>query len=636
MPLLSDEAGYNRQTFMPDVRPATPSPTPFRRLLGLLKPYRKSIALGVGLLLLSLPGDLFPAFVWLYVMDHLVHPAPGKAAAGVHVLVSFFGAITNPYALLISAVTWMAVVYAISQTLGNLSSNLMQRTAERFIRDLRRRIYAKLQGQSLGWLQRQKTGDLMSRGLSDVDELRGFVVGGIDQIVGEGLLWVMTVAIVFTVDWRVAGASMLPLVGVYILLRIFNVRVRPIYKAAREAQGRVASRLQENLSGVVVIKTFGRENDESHRFAEVTGENYDVQVKSINARTTYFPLAQAVGFLSNVFMIGVSGWLLLAGNTSFTFGKLVMFRAYWWRLFSPVQTLARVNDMTQRGLAACRRIFEVLDEPDELPDAPDAVTPERVDGRLELRSVDFRYADGPPVLTGVNLDVPAGKTVAIVGPSGSGKSTILNLLLRFYDPTAGQLMLDGIDLRCLARASLRGSTSLVQQETFLFNESIGDNIRYGYREATQEQVIAAAKAANIHGFISRLPAGYDTVAGERGVRLSGGQKQRISLARAFLADPKILLLDEPTSSVEPDSEAAIVAAIDRLMVGRTTVITTHRPSLVSNADMVYVIENGRVMASGGVADVRENNAWFDRFMRNAGDGDEVEDFVPSPGTPGEG
>ena len=228
-----------------------------------------------------------------------------------------------------------------------------------------------------------------------------------------------------------------------------------------------------------------------------------------------------------------------------------------------------------------------------------------------------RDAHATNVLDHVSIHVPPGKTVALVGPSGSGKTTILSLLLRFYDPVAGVVTLDGHDLRHLARDSFRKHVALVQQETFLFNESILDNIRYGHGEATMEQVIAATKAANAHGFISRLPDGYDTFVGERGVRLSGGQKQRISIARAFLANPRILLLDEPTSSVEPDSEAAIIAAIDRLMVGRTTVLTSHRPSLVAQAQLIYVLEDGRVTTSGSLEEVRLQSVWFDRFMRSA-------------------
>jgi len=306
---------------------------------------------------------------------------------------------------------------------------------------------------------------------------------------------------------------------------------------------------------------------------------------------------------------------MLQTPPQFTVGDVVLFRAYWWRLFGPVQTLARVNDMVQRAVAACRRVFEVLDAPADVADSPTAKAASDVQGQLAFDSVDFGYGEkGEVVLRNVSIDIPAGKTVALVGPSGAGKSTVLNLLLRFYDPLAGRVTLDGHDLRSLTLASLRRQMALVQQETFLFNESIADNIRYGHVEASMDDVIVAAKAANAHGFISRMSNGYDTLVGERGVRLSGGQKQRISLARAFLANPKILMLDEPTSSVEPDSEAAIIAAIDRLMVGRTTVLTSHRPSLVEQADLVYVIDGGGVADSGTVEEVRARHTWFDRFM----------------------
>ena len=594
--------------------PPRQSQKTLRRLFAMLRPYRGPIITGILLLILSMPGELAPAFAWMYVVDGLIKPIDNPSVRICHWIVSFNGRITSHGGLLASLLIWMASIYVFFETLETLSSNLMQRTAERFIRDLRRRVYEKLQGQSLSYLQKQRSGDLMSRAIGDVDEIRGFIVGGIDQIIGEGLLWIITVILVMLLDWRVSSVSLLPLIAVYLLLRIFNARVQPIYKSSRDAAGRVSSRLQENLSGVVVIKIYGREKAEEARFRDVTDENFNQQVRSINARTIYFPLARAVGFLSNVAMVGMGGWSVLSGG-SFTIGKLVMFRAYWFRLFGPVQTLARVNDMVQRAVAACRRVFEVLDAPADVADTPASQPLTQVAGGLALSNVDFGYGHaGEVVLRNVSVEIPAGKTVALVGPSGAGKTTVLNLLLRFYDPLAGSVTLDGHDLRSIKLGDLRRQTALVQQETFLFNETVADNIRYGHADASMEDVIAAAKAANAHGFISRMALGYETVVGERGLRLSGGQKQRISLARAFLANPKILLLDEPTSSVEPDSEAAIIAAIDRLMVGRTTVLTSHRPSLVEQADLVYVIDGGGVADSGSIDDVRKRHGWFDRFM----------------------
>lgn len=591
----------------------------FLRLLRMLRPYWTIIALGLFLLVLGAPCELFPALVWKYVADELI--LQNNSSPWLHWLFSFNGSLTGPFVLLTSSLVWLFVIYVFGEAVETIEQNLLNRVAQKFIFNLRNQTYHKLQSQSLGYLQRQQTGDLMSRAVGDVDEIQSFIVNGIDVIIGEGILWLATVVLVLWMDWRVASASLAPLILVYVLLRIFNKRVKPIYRAVRERAGQVASRLQENLSGVVVIKIFSREREEERRFADVTKAYYDQQIQAINARSIYFPFARAVGFLSNVAMIGMGGYFILKDG-SFTLGMLLAFRAYWWRLFGPIQTLARVNDMVQRNVAAARRVFEVLDAPDELPDAPGAVKVEQVRGAMELRNVSFRYPvdlgkPGPQVLEDVSLRIEPGQTVALCGPSGSGKSTVLNLLLRFYDPTAGVVMLDGRDVRSIRRDSLRRHFALVQQESFLFNDSILDNLRYGLPEATMEQVVAATKAANAHEFIAQFANGYETKVGERGVRLSGGQKQRLSIARAFLANPTVLLLDEPTSSVEPESEAAIIGALDRLMAGRTTVLTSHRPSLINQADVVYVVENGRVTEAGTPAQLMGNGGWFARFMRSA-------------------
>jgi ABC-type multidrug transport system fused ATPase/permease subunit len=649
-------------------RHSTASGSVFRRLLRLLKPWRGIIALCIAMLIASGLCEIFPAFVWKYVADDVATRRPSSPM--VALLASFGGRVHNPYALVFWAVVWLLAVYILGEILGTLQNNILSRITQKFIFNLRNQVYQKLQNQSLGYLQRQRTGDLISRATTDVEELQSFINNGIETILGEGVIWIVTVCVVMYYDWRVASISLAPLIVVFFLLRHFNKKVKPIYAAARDRLGDVSTRLSENLSGVVLIKIFGREREESKRFEDASRAYYDEQVRSVNARSLYFPFARTVGFLSNVFMIGVGGYFLISEYNQpggFTLGTLIMFRAYWWRLFGPVQTLARVNDMVQRAIAAGRRVFDVLDAPDELPDRPDAKVLTRCEGALELKNVTFAYPThetkvGPasasgivgarpesqsaignsqsaiprPALRDVSLHIRPGTTVALCGPSGSGKTTVLSLLLRFYDPQQGEVTLDDKDIRSLTKESLRKYFALVQQDSFLFNDSILDNIRYGHPEATMDQVIAAAKAANAHGFIAALPHGYDTIVGERGVRLSGGQKQRISIARAFLANPHILLLDEPTSSVEPDSEAAIIAALDRLMAGRTTVLTSHRPSLVMQADYVYVIENGQVTEQGRPEDLRNNAQWFAKFIGSAESGSEVEDFTPSPSARGQG
>jgi ABC-type multidrug transport system fused ATPase/permease subunit len=614
---------------MPDASNPTPplprSDAPFRRLLKMLRPYRLWIGLAIVLLFLSIPCELFPAFIWQYVTDDLILKNISQPS-GLAWMISFRGRLGGSMTLLFSALGWLVAIYCAGEIIGTCSTIVLQWATQKFIYILRNTVYNKLQSQSLGYLQRQRTGDLMSRVMGDVDELQSFIVNSIDTIIGDGALWLVTVGVVMWKSWRVASLSLAPLIIVFVMLRIFNRKIMPLYAAARAANGEVSTRLQENLSGIVVIKIFGREKNEAARFDAATLDYYNNQVRAIRARNIFFPLSRAVGFFSNVFMIGYGGYLILRyPHGSFTVGTLVLFRAYWYRLFGPVQTLARVNDWVQKAKAAAKRIFDVLDAPDELPDAPDAVAATNIAGRIELRDVTFQYPieipgrPQPAVLHDVNVRIEPGQTIALCGPSGAGKSTILNLILRFYDPASGQVLLDGRDLRSLRRDSFRSHLALVQQETFLFNDSVLDNIRYGHQNATQDQVIAAAKAANAHNFITRLPSGYSTKVGERGVRLSGGQKQRLSIARAFLANPTILLLDEPTSSVEPDSEAAIIAALHRLMTGRTTILTSHRPSLVQQADYAYVIEDGRITQQGPPTTLALEGGWFANFLRAADD-----------------
>ncbi|MEL7239336.1 MAG: ABC transporter ATP-binding protein, partial [Planctomycetota bacterium] len=448
----------------------------FHRLLGLLTPHRPLVGFGLLALLLSVPLDLVPGAAALYLVDDVVIPfttgsgEPGEKHSWIHFVASLGGRLTTWPALLASVAVWYFVLATIGTALRALSKNLLERATQRMIFQLRNDLYAKLQRESVGYLNKQRTGDLMSRTIGDVDQVQQFVVNGIDQVLAEALIWIAVVITVFLIDWRVASFTLAPILLIYVLLKLFNRKARPIYKAARESAASVSTRLQENLGGLTVIKIFGREPAEARRFETDTQSNYDDNIRAVNMRTTYFPITEVLAGVSGVAMYVSGAAFVLLG--SFTLGGMLAFRSYFWRLFGPIFTLARVNDLIQRSTAAARRVFELLDATEDVTDPAEPVPlPETTRGHLRLDGVKFHYPNKPDaVLDGVDIDIPAGKTVALCGPSGAGKSTVLNLLLRFYDPDVGRVTLDDVDLRDVDRVSFRQRMALVQQETFLFAE----------------------------------------------------------------------------------------------------------------------------------------------------------------------
>jgi subfamily B ATP-binding cassette protein MsbA len=307
-------------------------------------------------------------------------------------------------------------------------------------------------------------------------------------------------------------------------------------------------------------------------------------------------------------MIGLGTWFILQGT--FSIGGLMAYRGYWWQLFSPIHTIAQINEMFQRANAAAARVFELLDEPVDIIDRPDAISIEHITGHVAFHEVSFAYATGRTVLEHIDVSVPAGNSLGIVGPSGAGKSTLLNMLLRFYDPSSGRVTVDGHNLKDVQQISLRSHCALVSQEAFLFNDSIINNIRYGRFDATDAEVFEAARLANAHEFIKDCANGYDTVLGERGVKLSGGERQRLCIARAFLANPRILLLDEATSAVEPESEHLIQVALKRLMEGRTCIIISHRLSMVRDCNQIIVVKDGHIQERGTHQELMSGDDWY--------------------------
>jgi ABC-type multidrug transport system fused ATPase/permease subunit len=490
---------------------------------------------------------------------------------------------------------------------------LLGKAGERFIFDLRNAVYSKFQAQSLEYFHRKRAGDLTARAIHDVEALRDAVVGGVDEILASLLSFSFVAGVIIYLHWVIGLFTLIPLVSVALLIFVFNQRVKGLYRKVRDRLGDVSAKLSEVLSGAALVKAFAREGHEIERFRQISSSYLVESLRGVRVRAVYMPSVLLVGFLSNVTMIGLGAWFVLQG--SFTLGGLVAYRGYWWQLFSPVTSLATINDIWQRANAAAARICEVLDEPESIADPGRPLEIERAKGHLEFDDVSFEYEPGRPTLKRLTLEVPAGASVGVVGPSGAGKSTLLSLLLRFYDPSSGAIRIDGFDLRALRQANLRAQFAVVAQDAFLFNEPVRENIRYGRLGATTAEVEEAARLANAHDFIEGLVSGYDTVVGERGVRLSGGQRQRLCIARAFLANPAVLLLDEATAAVEPESELVIQAALARLMQGRTTFIVSHRLSMVRDAQTILVIRDGALEERGSHEQLMAKGGWYFRMYR---------------------
>ena len=467
---------------------------------------------------------------------------------------------------------------------------------ERILADLRNKLFGHLQRLSLGFYERNRAGVIISRLTNDVEALDQLVTDGVTSLVQNTLTLIGTAILLFVLDWRLALATLavIPLMSVATV--IFRIRSSRAYRAVRERLGLVTATLAEDIAGMRMVQAFTREQTNIRNFRNVSERYRDSNMETVVLNGLYFPFVDLLSSIALAVVLGYGGHLYFNGDVMI--GTLFAFMLYVQNFFDPVQQLSQLYNTFLSATAALDKIMDVLDEEPEVLDAPSAIALPEVAGRVRFEDVRFSYGTGPEVLHGLDLDVPPGTTVALVGHTGAGKSTIAKLLARFYDPTAGRITIDGHDLRNVQQASLRRQLGIVPQEGFLFAGTVTENIAFGRPGAAPDEVVRAAQAVGAHEFILRLEDGYETQLQERGSRLSLGQRQLVALARALLADPRILILDEATSSVDIGTEQKIERALRLLLAGRTAFIIAHRLSTIRDADLIVVLEQGRIVEQG--------------------------------------
>jgi len=604
----------------------------YLRLLRYVKPYWKQVVfvliLSVALSLMSvLPIQLFGVLIdtfresfgdalqqkpaMMMVKSKLPIDAPIRSAAD-YAWKNWFPHVRRGVVML-AVIAATSILFAlINGVLGIAHGYTMAKVGQRVVYDMRNEVYEHLQRLSIGYFTDRPTGDLMSRVVNDVASLNAVIAAPIVDFLRDFCRFGWILYFCLSWDYKLTLIGFVVAPALLVSTFIFGRYIRRAFRDLRRKVGELNALLQENISGIRVIKGFSREGHELKRFEAKNYENFLQHMRVTRLFAVFRPMIDLLNHVGTVAIVCYGGYKVIYGYMSP--GTFLVFLPYLQMLYGPIRGLSRFYNLIQQAVASVERVFEVLDTAPVVQDAPDAIELDEIVGRVEFRNVSFSYDGGAEVLKDINLVAEPGQMIAFVGPSGAGKTTMINLILRFYDPTRGAILLDGHDIRKIKLKSLRSKMAMVLQEPFLFNDTIRNNIAYGKLDATDEEIIAAAKAANAHDFIVALPDGYDTVIGERGVRLSGGQKQRISIARAVLANPKILILDEATSSVDTETEILIQNAIYRLVKNRTTFVIAHRLSTILNADKIVVLDEGRILDEGTHQELLAKCSLYKKFF----------------------
>jgi ABC-type multidrug transport system fused ATPase/permease subunit len=548
----------------------------FRRMIKYITEQKRESMLLVVAIIGSTIINLLPPYLYTLAIDNYIKQLDTR---GLYILGVGF-----------------VIVYLLTFVTQYVQEYLINWLGSKLELEMRKDMFKHLQVLSLDFYATQEVGSIVSRGTNDVDKITELVTSGVANVIADLLTLVGIIAIMLYMDWwlSIVTFSVIPLMVLF--LYVWGRRVRQVYRETRKTIASVSAKMEESVSGMKEIQSYSREGETRREFRQVNQSNMQANVQAGQIMSAFWPAVSVFTAIGNFLVLWFGGGAVMAGTLSV--GVLFGFMGYLSRFFMPIQDLSTFWNSVQSALAAAERVFDILDTPKGITDKPEAIELPRIEGDILYDNLNFRYEDDTPVLTDINLEIKPNTTVALVGPTGVGKTTMINLLYRFYDPKQGALKVDDYDLRDVKLASLRKQMAVVLQDNFLFSGTVMDNIRYGNLKATDEEIIEVAETVGAHEFIEKLPEGYQTEVRERGGRLSVGQRQLISLARALLADPRILIMDEATSSIDAYTELIIQQALDRVFKNRTSIIIAHRLSTVRNADMIVVLHEGRIAEKG--------------------------------------
>lgn len=552
----------------------------FRRIIGFFKYYLPET---ISVILLVITTSIFATLIPVILqqaIDNFIIP----------------GAVENSIKILIVSIIYLSFII-INFILVLTRSIFFAKLGQRIIYKVRNDVFTKLQYVSFDYFTREESGKTISKVTNDVDSLGELLTSGIVDIFADffTLGWIIGIMFSYDITMTLLVFSVIPLL--LISAYIFQRRVREAYRRTRVTIAKITANLQETIEGVKVTKVLSREDTNINQFSNLNQENLQANVQAAGISSMFMPIVRIISALGSAIILIYGSYAAINLGTV-SFGELYLFLQYSSMFFAPIISLFLFYTTIQSGFAAAERIFEVLDTDPSIVNAPDAIVPERIEGHIQFENVSFEYKEGLPVLEDINLEILPGESIALVGHTGAGKSTITKLLSRYYDVTSGKILIDGIDIRKIDLKTLRKNIALVPQDVFLFSGTIMWNLKYGKRDTSDEEVYKICKQLGIHDFIMHLPEGYETEVKEGGSRLSVGQRQLISLARAIIADPKILILDECTSSVDPISESLIQKGISYLLQGRTSIIIAHRLSTIKTANKIVVLEDGKIIEMG--------------------------------------